>query len=198
MWYFFMSFNAVYSTWYCWTHDYSWLSTAYVSGNAFRSLFPVKVLERECMTLVSSPLIDRTVATVAEICFAKQLSDSLHTPTWIVFYAWAAQLCCWYAMLTKNNLFHVYEETLWFLIGYTYYVKTRDRAKFIAALYCMYMATVDIPRYAYRFAEYESLPLAIGMQDAHTCSISVDWADERVWRTGYFVGATQLSMYLGT
>jgi hypothetical protein len=198
MWYFLMIFHAVQSTVHCFMYEYSWLTRAYVVGNAFRATFPVKVLERECLTLVSSPLIDRTVATVGEMCFAKQLADSLYTPTWIVFYAWAAQLCCWYAMLTKNNLFHVYEETLWFLIGYTYYTKTRDpRAKAIAALYCVYMATVDIPRYADRFMEYEPVALTLGMQDAHQCSRSTDWTGERVWRTGYFVGATQLSMYLG-
>jgi hypothetical protein len=198
MWYFLMIFHAVQSTVHCLLHEHDWLARVYVVGNAFRATFPVKVLERECLTLVSSPLIDRTVATVGEMCFAKQLADSLYTPTWIVFYAWAAQLCCWYAMLTKNNLFHVYEETLWFLIGYTYYTKTRDpRAKTIAALYCLYMATVDIPRYADRFMEYEPVTLTLGMQDAHQCSRSTDWAGERVWRTGYFVGATQLSMYLG-
>lgn len=193
-----MSFNAVHTAWRSWTRDYSWLTTTYVSANAFRAMFPVKVLERECMTLVSSPLIDRTVATVGEICFAKQLSDSLSTPSWIVFYAWAAQLCCWYAMLTKNNLFHAYEETLWFLIGYTYYEKTRDpMAKVIAGLYCTYMMGVDVPRYVHRFMEYEPVPLTLGMKDVHQCMLAVDWADERVWRTGYFVGATQLSMYLG-
>jgi hypothetical protein len=198
MWYFLMTFHAVQSTVHCFLYEYSWLTRTYVSANAFRAMFPVKVLERECMTLVSSPLIDRTVATVGEICFAKQLADSLSTPTWIVFYAWAAQLCCWYAILTKNNLFHVYEETLWFLIGYTYYEKTRDpRAKIIAGLYCTYMAWVDVPRYVHRFIEHEPVPLTLGMQDMHQCMRAVDWADERVWRTGYFVGATQLSMYLG-
>jgi len=198
MWYFLMLAHAVQSTVHCLLHEYSWLSRVYVMGNAFRAIFPVKVLERECMTFMSSPAVDRTVATVGEICFAKQLSDSLYTPTWIVFYAWAAQLCCWYAMLTKNNLFHVYEETLWFLIGYTYYKKTYSpTARTIAALYCIYMATVDIPRYAYRFMDYDSVPLSIGMQDANTCNLTVDWADEHVWRTGYFVGATHLSMYLG-
>lgn len=197
MWYLCMIFHAVQTTVHCWLYDYSWLSRVYVTGNAIRAMFPVKVLERECMTLVSSPLTDRTVATVGEICFAKQLSDSLPTPTWIVFYAWAAQLCCWYAMLTKNNLFHAYEETLWFLIGHTYYTTTRDpNARVIAALYCIYMATVDIPRYADRFIEYEPVPLALGMKDAHLCSLTVDWVGERVWRTGYFIGATQLSMYL--
>ncbi len=193
-----MVFHALQTTAHCLLHEHCWLTRVYVAGNAFRAIFPVKVIERECMTLISSPVIDRTVATVGEICFAKQLSDSLYTPNWIVFYAWAAQLCCWYAMLTKNNLFHVYEETLWFMIGYTYYQYTyNSTARTIAALYCLYMVFVDIPRYADRFMEYEPVPLALGMQDAHQCSLSVDWADERVWRTGYFVGATHLSIYLG-
>ena len=189
--------HAVQSTIHCLLYEYSWLARVYVMGNAFRAIFQVKVLERECMTLVSSPFVDRTVATVGEMCFAKQLSDSLYTPTWILLYAWAAQLCCWYAILTKNNLFHVYEETLWFLIGYTYYKNTPNpTARTIAAIYCMYMAVVDIPRYAGRFMDYESVPLSMGIQDANQCSLTNDWSDEWVWRTGYFVGATQLSMYI--
>lgn len=195
MWHLFMSINAVQSTVHCWLKDYSWLSRVYVTVNAFRSLFPVKVLERECLTSVSSPLIDRTIATVAEMCFAKQLSDSLPRPTWILFYAWAAQLCCWAAILTKNNLFHVLEETWWFLIGYTYYLNThREAARVIALVYVVYMVGVDIPTYVGRYLESPDFALSL---DVDQCKLVDDWTGEYLWRVGYFVGATHVSMYLG-
>lgn len=178
-------------------NPYSWLTRVYVSVNAFRSLFPVNVTERICLTTVSSPLVDRTLATVSEMCFAKQLSDSLYRPTWILFYAWAAQLCCWFAVLTKNNLFHVYEEYLWFLIGYSYYWHTPiPTARYIAALYCVYMLTVDIPMYAYRVLEHDPVSVTEGIVGMNNCTLSKNWEEEYVWRTGYFVGGSRLSMYL--
>ena len=173
MWYFCMTFHAIQSSLQCWINQYSWLTRVYVSVNAFRSIFPVNVTERLCLTTISSPLVDRTLATVSEMCFAKQLSDSLYRPTWILFYAWAAQLCCWFAVVTQNNLFHVYEEFLWFLIGYNYYWYTPiPTARYVALLYCGYMLSVDIPMYAYRTLEHEPVTLEEGVVGMNNCTHS--------------------------
>jgi hypothetical protein len=197
MWYFFMACHAFQSVITCWFTNPSWLAKVYVSVNAFRSLFPVKVLERQCLTNVSSPVIDRYLSTVSELCFAKQLSDSLYCPTWIMFYAISAEICCWFAVITQNNLFHVYEEYLWFLIGYSYYWATPlPFARMVAMAYCIYMLCMDIPMYAFRYLSQEVIPLSEGLRTIHECTRVNDFSDEYMWRTGYFVGGSQLSMYI--
>jgi len=185
-----MSVHAIQSTLQVWYYSYSSLTKIYVSVNAFRSLFPVKVLESECLTLVSSPFIDRSLATVAELCFAKQLSTHLKD-TCIFNYALLAQLFCWTAMITHNNLFHVYEEYLWFLIGYHYYWYSTSIQKYIAFVYCCYMIFVDIPMYFYRFVNDEMINVSM-----FECTHTNDWSDEYLWRIGYFIGASRISMYL--
>jgi len=193
MWYELMTAHAMQSLLQCWMYDYSWLSKVYVSVNAFRSVFPVKVVERECFTTMSSPFMDLSLATVAELCFAKQLANHLRCEA-IVYYASIAQVCCWMGILTQNNLFHVYEEFLWCMIGYTCYVCTKNYfAKGIALLYCIYMIGIDIPMYMMRFVEQEDL-----LQDyrMHQCTLIHDLKGEYLWRTGYFVGASRLSMMI--
>src|SRR5262245_24124613 len=73
------------------------LCAAYVFGCAFRSFLPRADVQRICLfdTWLSSVLIGRSVATVAEICFAAQWAIVLHQlaeiagvdTTWYV--AWA-------------------------------------------------------------------------------------------------------------
>ena len=66
MWYFVMLAHSVHSVIQTWMQDHTWRTRIYVGVNAFRAIFPVKVVERECLTMVSSPLIDRTLATENE------------------------------------------------------------------------------------------------------------------------------------
>src|SRR4051812_29616243 len=56
------------------------LCAAYVFGCAFRSLLPRADVQRICLfdTWLSSVVIGRTVATVAEICFAAQWAMMLY------------------------------------------------------------------------------------------------------------------------
>src|SRR5262249_33826612 len=53
---------------------------AYVFGCAFRSLLPRADVQRICLfdTWLSSVMIGRSVATVAEVCFAAQWAIALH------------------------------------------------------------------------------------------------------------------------
>jgi len=57
------------------------LCAAYVFGCAFRSFLPRADVQRICLfdTRLSSVLLGRSVATVAEICFAAQWAIVLHT-----------------------------------------------------------------------------------------------------------------------
>jgi len=197
MWYFGMLVHSVHSVIQTWIYDHTWRTRLYVGVNAFRAIFPVKVVERECLTMFSSPLIDRTLATIAELAFAEHLAASLGRPSPIMFYGMLAQVYCWLGMLTKNNLYHVAEESLWLLIGLSYYYYSPiPMAKTVAALYCMYMLTADIP--AYLFRESHVVPWQVGILDVNDCMIVGEstWGYEKLWRTGYFVGASRISMYL--
>ena len=91
------------------------LSAMYVSGCAFRSVLPVYDIPRLVLidSRLSSVMVGRSVATVAELCFATQWALILHRiGLWsgsllvqaaavsIVPLIGLAQLCCWYAVLT--------------------------------------------------------------------------------------------------
>ena len=56
------------------------LSAAYVFGCAFRSILPRADVQRICLfdTWLSSVVVGRSVATVAELCFAVQWAIVLH------------------------------------------------------------------------------------------------------------------------
>jgi hypothetical protein len=104
------------------------LSAAYVFGCAFRSFLPRADVQRICLfdTWLSSVLVGRTVATVAEVCFAAQwtiilwrLGDMTGAET-AVNAAWAilaliivAECFSWYAVVTTNYLFNAIENSLW-------------------------------------------------------------------------------------
>jgi len=104
------------------------LSALYVFGCVFRSLLPVYDGPR--IVLVDSPLssvmLGRSVATVAELCFASQWALMLHTVTWlggslfgqavslaIVPLIVLAEVCSWYAVLTTRQRGHAIENSIW-------------------------------------------------------------------------------------
>jgi hypothetical protein len=112
------------------------LCAAYVFGCAFRSFLPRADVQRICLfdTWLSSVVVGRTVATVAEICFAAQWAMILHqlgTMTGAettVNIAWVivaliliAECFSWYAVLTTNYLGNAIENSIWavafFLVG---------------------------------------------------------------------------------
>jgi hypothetical protein len=113
------------------THYRSWqlvLSGVYVTACAFRSLFPRVDLERLCLwnTRLSAIFIGRSVATLAEMCFAIQCAlflSKLSEITGLIYLEMlascivpvivVAQLLCWYAVLSLNHFGHVCEELLW-------------------------------------------------------------------------------------
>src|SRR3974390_1829767 len=112
------------------------LSAAYVSGCAFRSFLPRADVQRICLfdTWLSSVTVGRSVATVAEVCFAAQWAIILHrlgtltgadttlsAACVIVPLILIAECFSWYAVLTKNYLGNAIENSIWalsfFIVG---------------------------------------------------------------------------------
>jgi hypothetical protein len=104
------------------------LCAAYVFGCAFRSFLPRADVQRICLfdTWLSSVVIGRSVATVAELSFAAQwviVLQQLGTMTGAdtaLNIAWAvlpliviAECFSWYAVLTTNYLGSAIENSIW-------------------------------------------------------------------------------------
>ena len=107
------------------------LSGVYVGVCGFRSLFPRVDLERRCLwdSWLSTIMLGRTSATIAELCFALQcalfvqrlsaitglasLGVGAHIFVPVAFFA---ELVCWYAVLSLNHIGHAIEESLWALL----------------------------------------------------------------------------------
>jgi hypothetical protein len=156
------------------------LCAAYVFGCAFRSVLPRADVQRICLfdTWLSSIVMGRSVATVAEVCFAAQWAILLHqmggtagveTPVNI---AWAvvplivaAQCCSWYGVLTTNSLAHAVENSIWAVafvavaIGLCRLLPEYEglvRWGLIGAIigiagYLVFLITVDVPMYLSRW-----------------------------------------------
>jgi hypothetical protein len=104
------------------------LSGFYVFGCAFRCLLPVYDIPRICLvdSWLSSVLVGRSVATVAELSFAAQWALLLRESArasgsgairmisrLIVPFIALAEISSWSAVLTTVNLGHVFENSLW-------------------------------------------------------------------------------------
>jgi hypothetical protein len=104
------------------------LSGVYVFGCAFRSALPVYDIPRLGLfdTWLSSVLVGRSVATVAELAFASQWALLLYATASAARSAFArivsrvlvpliatAEVFSWYAVLTTANIAHVAENSTW-------------------------------------------------------------------------------------
>ena len=165
------------------------LSAAYVLGCAFRSVLPRADVQRICLfdTWLSSVLIGRSVATIAELCFAvqwaivlRELARITHSDTArntskaIVPLIVIAEFCSWYAVISTNFLGNVLENSLWtaaFLLiaialARLYFSFRGIGQAAIGAMaagvtaYVVFMSTVDVPMY---FARWQA-ELADGTQ----------------------------------
>jgi len=152
------------------------LSAAYVCGCAFRSILPRADVQRICLfdTWLSSVTLGRSVATVAEICFATQwaiILRQLGTMTGAnttLSAAWAIVPCIiiaecfsWHGVLTKNYLSNAIENSIWavsfFIVGIGVCrllpeFEGMGRGFLIItivgiACYVVFLATIDIPTY---------------------------------------------------
>lgn len=104
------------------------LSGIYVMVCAFRSFYPRIDLERYCLfdTPISSIVVGRSLATIAETCFSIQCALLIYdlgllldsSAITLVAYTIVpiivlAQAFCWHATLTLNHFWHSMEEAAW-------------------------------------------------------------------------------------
>jgi hypothetical protein len=152
------------------------LSAGYVLGCAYRSAFPVYDVQRLCLfdSWMSSVIVGRSVATVAELCFVTQWALLLNemscaagsksgrvTSVMIVPLIVTAETFSWYSVLTTSNIGHVVEETLWGISAALLVVglvsiwprSTKALRPYLLALgaigvaYVWFMFAVDVPMY---------------------------------------------------
>ena len=156
------------------------LSAAYVFGCAFRSLLPRADVQRICLfdTWLSSVAVGRSVATVAEICFAAQWTmillqlGTMSGATTAINAAWVivplilvAECFSWHAVVTTNYLGNAIENSIWAVaffiagIGICRLLPEFDGAlRVILAgtvvgivVYLAFLMTVDVPMYLKRW-----------------------------------------------
>ncbi len=156
------------------------LCAAYVFGCAFRSLLPRADVQRICLfdTWLSSIVVGRSVATVAEICFAAQWAIILHqlgtmtgadttlNAAWVIVpLILIAECFSWYGVLTTNYLGNAIENSIWAVaffvvgIGLCRLLPEFDgpvRVVLAIAIsgiagYLAFLMTIDVPMYLSRW-----------------------------------------------
>src|SRR5579864_4690612 len=156
------------------------LSAAYVFGCAFRSFLPRADVQRICLfdTWLSSVAVGRSVATVAEVCFAGQwamillqlgtMADAPITLTaaWVIVpLILIAECFSWYAVVTTKYLYNAIENSLWAVAFFIAGVGLcRLLPEFNGAVrvvlgvavigivfYIVFLITVDVPMYLKRW-----------------------------------------------
>lgn len=161
------------------------LSAVYVLGCAFRSVFLVYDVPRICQidSWLSSVMVGRSVATLAELCFVAQWAVLLRENSRaagsvtgvavslaLVPLIAIAETCSWYSVLTTSNIGHVAEESIWglsaaLLVGSLIALWPRCAAGrrpllaaacVVGAIYVAYMFLVDVPMYWSRWLADEA------------------------------------------
>jgi len=174
------------------------LSAAYVAGCAFRSILPVIDIPRLALvdSRLSSVSIGRSVATVAELCFAAQWALMLHqmaslsgsplgqaVSVALVPLIVLAEGCSWYAVLTTEQRAHAAENSLWGLsaalvvaailvIGPHRSAALYPQVVAGGAVYLAFIFAYDVPMYWSRW-------LADQARGRHYLSIADGWVDVR-------------------
>jgi hypothetical protein len=156
------------------------LCAAYVFGCAFRSFLPRADVQRICLfdTWLSSVVVGRSVATVAEICFAAQWAIILHqlgamtgadttlNAAWLIVpLILIAECFSWHAVLTTNYLGNAIENSIWavafFLVGIglcRLLPEFDGPVRVVLAIaitgiagYLAFLMTIDVPMYLSRW-----------------------------------------------
>ena len=181
------------------------LCLIYASVCWFRSVLPRMDVERLCMWDYTASWIvfGRSAAFVAEVSFGVLLSLTFKDSTMALCLT-IANLFCWAGVLTRNNLFHCIEESIWGLIGLYLFVRYRQKMKllWLALPFALYMALIDVPMYFRKWNAFNGTYLSVvdGFFDMCQCSVisrdSSVWIQEMYWMTPYFTVAVWFSIYL--
>jgi hypothetical protein len=161
------------------------LSAVYVVVCGFRSLLPRADVQRIVLydSWLSSVFVGRSVATVAELCFAAQWALLLHElassrkQTYGMYLARAvvpmivvAEICSWYAVLSTSYLGNTLEQSIWTgtvaLMTVSLALLMRDatgalknflRSGVVASIgFVVFMCMVDVRMYLTRFLADEA------------------------------------------
>jgi hypothetical protein len=161
------------------------LSAVFVAVCAFRSVFPRADVQRICLqdSWLSSVLVGRSVATIAELCFVAQWALLLREVAGRAGARFAgtvsrlmlpliamAEVCSWYATLTTSYLGNAFEESLWTVtaallvlaaVSLRRHLAPQHRPFLLTAIvamsaYVLFMCTVDVPMYLSRWVADQS------------------------------------------
>jgi hypothetical protein len=156
------------------------LCAAYVFGCAFRSFLPRADVQRICLfdTWLSSVVVGRSVATVAELSFAAQWAIILHqlgtitgadttlNAAWLIVpLIFTAQCFSWHAVLTTHYLGNAIENSIWavafFVVGMglcRLLPEFDGPVRIVLAIaitgiagYLAFLITIDVPMYLSRW-----------------------------------------------
>jgi hypothetical protein len=187
------------------------LSAGYVLGCAFRSVLPRADVQRICLydSWLSSVMVGRSVATVAELCFAAQwalllreLSEA-HEDRYgvalsrvVVPMIAVAEICSWYAVLTTSYIGNALEQSIWTLtaalLATALFFQWRRASGMLSyflgasmiacAGFVAFMCTVDVPMYLSRYYtdELQGRPYLSLAQGVQ--DVSLRWVVTHSWQ----------------
>ena len=156
------------------------LSAVFVLVCAFRSVFPRADVQRICLhdSWLSSVMMGRSLATVAELCFVAQWAlllaelgrntgsrSAVRVARLLVPMIAVAEVCSWYAVLTTSYLGNTFEESIWAVaaaLGTATAITLWPRVDRpqrplltvgigFGLAYVAFMTTVDVPMYVSRW-----------------------------------------------
>ena len=186
------------------------LSAGYVLGCSFRGILPRADVQRICLvdSFWSSVLVGRSVATVAELCFAAQWALLLRelargerhalgaaVARLVVPLIVLAELCSWYAVLSTSYLGNTLEQSIWTatvallvlsLLAACWQARGSQRLFLVGAIaLCLgfvgFMCTVDVPMYLTRFLADEASGRAYLSLGAGLHDLRTRWVVTHAW-----------------
>jgi len=188
------------------------LSAGYVLGCAYRSALPVFDVQRICLfdSWLSSVIVGRSVATVAELCFVTQwallmreISQVMQSKPGrmaamaVVPLIAVAETCSWYSVLTTSNIGHVIEESLWGISAMLLVIsllsmwpRSSQRLRPLLIAMCLtgiayvaFMFLVDVPMYWSRWVADEASGRHYLSLSQGVLDTSGRWVVSQQWQT---------------
>jgi hypothetical protein len=186
------------------------LSAVFVLVCAFRSVFPRADVQRICLhdSWLSSVVIGRSLATVAELCFIGQWAILLGemgratgtrlavvVARLLVPLIAVAEMFSWYAVLTTSYLGNSFEESIWAFsatLGTLSAIAmwprlARPQRPLLGAgilfgvAYVAFMTTVDVPMYVSRWLADEASGRRYLSLAAGLRDVSLRWVPTSAW-----------------